>query len=81
MTHIQTLLSLFEIAPVNRVVIEQALELKFSDFEDAVLHEAARHAGATYIITKNNSDFKKSTLPVYSPNEFINMISSLDNTK
>jgi len=77
-TQIKTLLSLFEIAPVNRVVIEQAIELKFSDFEDAVLHEAARHAGATYIITRNNADFKNSTLPVYSPNEFINMINSLE---
>jgi len=28
MTHIQALLSLFEIAPVNRVVIEQAIKLK-----------------------------------------------------
>ena len=80
MPHLQTLLSLFEIAPVNRVVIEQALELKFSNFEDAVLHEAARHAGAAYIITRNNSDFKHSILPVYSPNEFINMITSLENT-
>jgi len=79
-THIQTLLALFEIAPVNRIVIEQALELKFSDFEDAVLNEAARHAGAAYIITRNNSDFKNATLPVYSPNEFINMITSLENT-
>ncbi len=78
MTHIHTLLSLFEIAPVNRVVIEQALESKFSDFEDAVLHEAARHAGAVYIITRNSPDFENSTLPVYSPNEFINMIRSLE---
>ena len=80
MAHIQTLLSLFEIAPVNRIVIEQALELKFTDFEDAVMHEAALHAGVTYIVTRNISDFKNSTLPVYSPNEFINMITSLEKT-
>ena len=76
-THLHMLLSLFEIAPVTRIVIEQALELECSDFEDGVLHEAALHAGVSYIVTRNSSDFKKSKIPVYSPNEFINMLKSL----
>jgi hypothetical protein len=33
------------IAPVNRVVLENAAVSKFTDFEDAVLHEGAWHAG------------------------------------
>jgi predicted nucleic acid-binding protein len=75
--HIRSLLSLFVIAPVNRVVLENALLSKFEDFEDAVLHEAARHAGANYIVTRNLSDFKESKLPVFEPREFINNIESL----
>ncbi len=63
--HISTLLSLFEIAPVNRIVLDKALNANFRDFEDAVLHEAAVHAGAEYIVTRNPSDFKHSKLPVY----------------
>ena len=75
--HIRSLLSLFVIAPVNRVVLENAVASKFEDFEDAVLHEAACHAGAKYIVTRNLSDFKESKLPVFEPGEFINNIESL----
>jgi hypothetical protein len=59
------------------VVLEIVLLLKFEDFEDAVLHEAARHAGANYIVARNLSDFKDSKLPVFEPREFINNIESL----
>ncbi|MBI5558189.1 MAG: PIN domain-containing protein [Deltaproteobacteria bacterium] len=75
--HIQSLLSLFVIAPVNRVVLENAVSAKFADFEDAVLHEAACHAGAKYIVTRNIGDFKKSKLPVFAPKEFVGVIESL----
>lgn len=74
--HIRTLLSLFTIAPVNRIVLEGAAASDFNDFEDAVLHEAGIHAGAEYIITRNSLDFKKSKLPVFTPQELINMIES-----
>ncbi len=43
--HVQSLLSLFTVAPVNRLVLEQALAASFIDFEDAVLHAAACHVG------------------------------------
>jgi len=62
---------------VNRVVIEGALELKFTDYEDAVLHEAARHAGAQYIVTRDISGFVKSIIPVHTPIELVNMLESL----
>ena len=77
--HIESLLSLFVIAPVNRLVLENAATSKFTDFEDAVLHEAALHAGAKYIVTRNSIDFKKSKLPVFEPKEFINVLESLKN--
>ena len=75
--HIKSLLSLFVVAPVNRVVLENAVASKFEDFEDAVLYEAACHAGAKYIVTRNIADFKNSKLPVFGPNEFISAIESL----
>jgi predicted nucleic acid-binding protein len=77
--HIKSLLSLFLIAPVNRVVLQNASDAKFTDFEDAVLHEAACHSGAKYIVTRNIADFKHSILPVFEPREFINAIESLKN--
>ncbi len=74
---INSIMALFEVASVNRLVIENALKSKFTDFEDAVLHESARHAGAEYIITKNINDFKITKIPVFTPAEFLNMLESL----
>ncbi|MCK5841665.1 MAG: PIN domain-containing protein [Candidatus Sabulitectum sp.] len=69
--HIQSLLALFIIAPVNHQVLEKAAMLNFRDFEDAVLHEAACHAGIESIVTRNTVDFKKSTLPVFAPADLV----------
>lgn len=70
LAEVKKLLSLFEIAPVNRTVLETALALGFTDYEDAVLHEAARQVGAQGIVTRNPRHFKKAALPVYTPEEF-----------
>lgn len=75
--HIQSLLSLFIVAPVNRAVLEQALAASFTDFEDAVLHAAACHAGVQSIVTRNIRDFSKATLPVFTPAELINALEVL----
>lgn len=66
---VRKILSLFEIAPVNRAVLEMALDLGFGDYEDAVLHEAARQIGALGIVTRNPRHFTKASVPVYSPDE------------
>jgi predicted nucleic acid-binding protein len=73
---IKKLLTLFEVAPVNRHVLESALALDFSDFEDAVIHEAACHIGADAIVTRNQKDFKKSKISVYSSEEMANLLAS-----
>lgn len=75
--HIRAILSLFMIAPVNRVVLEQALADSFTDFEDAVLHAAACHVGAQLIVTRNVRDFSKATLPIFTPTELINALEVL----
>lgn len=74
---IKDLLMLFEIAAVNRSVIEDALVAKFSDFEDAVLYQAARHAGAEAIVTRDPKGFKRSMLPVYSSEEMLKALQLL----
>ena len=48
---ISKLLSIFAIAPVNRAVLEAAIDSKFADFEDAVLYESARHANVQAIVS------------------------------
>lgn len=65
------LISLFEIATVNRPVIERAFESKIKDFEDAVLNEAGQMAGVDFVITRNAKDFTGSSLKICDPNEFL----------
>jgi len=77
--HIKSFMSLFEIAPVTRTVLENALTNQFNDFEDSVLHESAIHSGAEYIVTRNISDFKNSNIPVFEPVDLLKLIESLKN--
>jgi len=74
---IRTLLSILDVASVDRPVLERALEGKYKDFEDGVLVEAARQVKAKAIITRNISNFKKSIVPAYSPAEMLKMLITL----
>ena len=65
---------LFEIAPANHQVLTSALSLPFRDYEDAVIHEAARLADVDGIVTRDGADFQQATLPVYSPEELLNLL-------
>ncbi|MGI9175025.1 MAG: PIN domain-containing protein [Rhodothermales bacterium] len=65
------LLALFDVAPVARPALEAALVLDWPDFEDAVLHEAARLARAEALVTRNAADFGAATLAVYTPDELL----------
>ena len=61
------LLSILNVAPVNRAVLERAAESEIDNFEDAVIVESARQVQARAILTRNERDFVKSPIPVYSP--------------
>ena len=68
---IRQLLELFEIAPVNRAVLDEAVRSKVLDFEDAVLAQAGRLAGAEIIVTRNQADFRHASLKVLGPDELL----------
>ncbi len=71
---IQKLLSIFQIAEVNKDVLLLSTESKFGDFEDAVQHFAGHLASVNSIVTRNNADFKQAEYPVYSPDELLAII-------
>jgi predicted nucleic acid-binding protein len=73
---IHGLLCLFEVAPVDGKVLEAALALDFTDYEDAVLHESARAFGANLIVTRDRSGFANSLLPALAPDELLAMIAA-----
>lgn len=61
------LLSILDVAPVNRAVLERAARSGIDDFEDAVIVESARQVDARVILTRNERDFARSPIPVHSP--------------
>jgi predicted nucleic acid-binding protein len=65
------LLGLFEVASVDRDVLDSSLDIAFVDYEDAVLHEAARAMGATAIVTRDRRDFVNSSIPALDPQELL----------
>ena len=73
---INKLMLLFEIAPVNRAVLDAALKSGFKDFEDAVVHESGVYKETQGIVTRDSAGFKKSKINVYSPEELLLMLES-----
>jgi len=71
---IKLLLHLFEISPVNRAVIQEAININFSDFEDAVVYQSAFFNNCDGIVTSNTKDFMKSKITIYNPKELLNVI-------
>jgi predicted nucleic acid-binding protein len=69
--YVRELLAIFDVAPVDRDVLRAAWDAGFSDYEDAVLYEAARAAQASAIVTRNGKDFARSALPVFTPDELL----------
>ena len=71
---VRDVLDLFAVAPVDGHVLDRAWRLGFDDFEDAVVHEAARACGAAGIVTRNGGDFGGASLPVFDPWELLSAV-------
>jgi predicted nucleic acid-binding protein len=68
------ILNLLSVAAVDQTVIEQALNLPYQDFEDAVQMMAAVQTGADYVITRNPRDYKEGPLPALMPAELLALL-------
>ena len=56
---------------VDADVVRQALGSPFTDFEDALQYFSALSEDADIIVTRNESDFTHSSIPVYNPTQFL----------
>ncbi len=65
------LLNLFEILDTCGIDCRRALASDISDYEDAVMIEAAERAGIDGIVTRNLKDYVPAPMPVYSPAQFV----------
>lgn len=64
---ITNLLQFLKIGPVDQITIEQALNLDYRDFEDAVQMMSAVQCKADYLITRDIKDYQPALLPVVQP--------------
>ncbi|MEP6595000.1 MAG: PIN domain-containing protein [Ginsengibacter sp.] len=72
---IYNILKYIEIIAVNKTTLEKAFSSRFRDMEDAIQYfSALTHGEIEYIITRNISDFKLSSIPVYSSNEILQLL-------
>ena len=74
MHFIGDLLSVFEIAEVNKNTLLQALTLGWTDFEDGVQVIAAAQNNCHYWVTRDNHLFSNNPIIKISPIEFIRLI-------
>lgn len=72
------LLQKLKVASVTDAVIQAALKSSISDFEDAVVSEAAKAVNVEFIITRNVEDFVLSSIPALLPQVFL---AALENNK
>ena len=67
----QRLFQVFEVASVDRGVIEMACDLAWRDFEDAVQAMAGNGAGCYYLVTRNPENYGDQKLTVIKPADFL----------
>ena len=68
------LFSLFEILDTCGIDCRKALTSDVSDYEDAVMIEAAARAEIDCIVTRNEKDYAGAPMPVYTPAQFIELL-------
>lgn len=66
-----------ELVPSGKMAVLKSLESSFKDKEDGLQYYTALNREVDYFITRNIKDYRKheqSSLPVYSPIEFFDLI-------
>ena len=64
-----------EVSDLNEQIIEKRLNSDFSDFEDSLQYFSALSSDCSILITRNGKDFKNSSIPIMTPDEYIKSIS------
>ena len=65
-----------ETSDLTDTIIDKALSSKFADFEDALQYHCALKMNCNLLITRNVKDFKKSAIPIMTPDEYLKSLKS-----
>jgi len=63
----------FRIVECDEQIIHQAMDAKIADFEDAVQYFSALRINAACMVSRNPRHFPKSSLPVFTPQDFFSV--------
>ena len=66
----------FKTVDLTIQLINQSIDAKWTDFEDAIQYFSAIHSDADYIVTRNISDFPKEGIAIMTPEDFISFAES-----
>jgi predicted nucleic acid-binding protein len=64
---------LFDVIDTASMDVRRAISSNISDYKDAVMIETAIREDIDCIVTRNAKDYTASTVPVYSPAEFLKL--------
>ena len=64
-------LKTFEICPVDRRTVNEAIQLPGRDFEDNMQIACAMFSGVAVIVTRDSAGFQASTISALSPDKFV----------
>ena len=70
------LMAVLDVLDTAGIDCRMALSSGFKDFEDGVMAETALRSGMDAVITRNKKDFANSSVPVYTPTEFMSILDS-----
>lgn len=65
------LLAGFRVAPAGHEEMLRARAYAMMDFEDAVVAAVAEAQGCRFILSRNVADFRRSSVPAVTPEEFL----------
>lgn len=68
---VRILRDVFQIVSLDAQVMNQAIDSRMRDFEDAIQYVSAIRAGADVLVTRNVEDFPRDDLAVLTPAEFL----------
>lgn len=68
---IRKILKLLTVENVGQTTVIKAMESEFGDFEDGIQNYCAEEADHKVLITRNTKDYKKSSLAIMTPKEFL----------
>jgi len=74
--YIDILLQIFNISPIDKQVLKDAVTNNGNDFEDSVIYTSAHYSKIDFIITRDKKGFVNSKIKAIEPNDFLALFNS-----